>query len=100
LFQFAIARLYDLSVAALGNKDLQPEAQKLQGIIARADFTTAKAGVAGTKFILEKLYGYGGSPRKPLLPADPVSAESLWQHPHVVDLIQVERELSGKSLST
>ncbi|CAK5262996.1 unnamed protein product, partial [Mycena citricolor] len=45
-----------------------PEALRLQGIIARADYTIAKASIAGTKFLLQKLHGYGGTTRKPLPP--------------------------------
>jgi hypothetical protein len=42
------------------------EAQKLQFLISKADFIMAKAGISGTKGVLQSLYGYGGSPRKPL----------------------------------
>lgn len=73
-----------------------PEAQRLQGIVARGDFTIAKASISGTKFLLEKIYGYGGLPRKPLPPIEPAVAEALWAHPHVQDLVKLERELSGK----
>ena len=73
-----------------------PEAQRLQGIVARGDFTIAKAGIAGTKFLMEKLYGYGGKCRKPLPPIEPEAAAALWAHPHVQELVQLERELSGK----
>ncbi len=73
-----------------------PEAQRLQGIIARADYTIAKASISGTKFLLEKLYGYGGNPRRPLPPIEASVAAALWEHPHTVELVRVERELSGK----
>jgi 4-hydroxy-2-oxoglutarate aldolase len=74
-----------------------PEAQRLQGIIARADFTLAKASIAGTKFILEKLHGYGGLPRRPLPPIDATPAKDLWEHPHIQALIELEQGLSGKN---
>ncbi|KAI0064546.1 dihydrodipicolinate synthetase [Artomyces pyxidatus] len=93
---YTLAKLYDISVAAVKDTSLQPEAQRLQAIAARGDFTIAKASISGTKYLLEKLYGYGGVPRKPLPPVDPAYAESLWAHPDVQDLVQLERELSGK----
>ncbi|KAI0812695.1 dihydrodipicolinate synthetase [Irpex lacteus] len=93
---YTTARLFDLSVATLKDPSLLPEAQRLQGIVARGDFTIAKASIAGTKFLLEKLYGYGGLPRMPLPPTEPEVAEALWAHPHVQELVKVERELSGK----
>ena len=73
-----------------------PEAQRVQGTVARGDFTIAKASIAGTKYLLQKLYGYGGLPRKPLLPIEPDAAEALWTHPHTQELIRLERELTGK----
>lgn len=89
-------KLFELSEAAVKDPSLLPEAQRVQGIVARGDFTIAKASIAGTKFLLEKLYGYGGAPRRPLLPTEPEVAEALWAHPHVQDLVKLERELSGK----
>ena len=80
----------------MADPSLLPEAQRLQGIVARADFTIAKASISGTKALLEKLYGYGGLPRKPLPPIAAATADALWAHPHVQELVAAERELSGK----
>lgn len=83
-------------MAAVSDPSQLPEAQRYQGVIARADFTIAKTAIAGTKFLLEKMYGYGGVPRKPLTPTEPKAAEALWSHPDVEALVQLEREASGK----
>jgi 4-hydroxy-2-oxoglutarate aldolase len=89
-------KLFESSVTATKQQPSQlVEAQELQGIIARADFTIAKASISGTKFLIHQLYGYGGLPRKPLPPIDPEDANRLWQHPHVQELVKTERELSG-----
>ena len=32
----------------------------------------------------------------PLPPIEPDAAEALWDHPHVKELVRVERELNGK----
>jgi 4-hydroxy-2-oxoglutarate aldolase len=89
-------KLFELSVTATKQQSSPlVEAQELQGIIARADFTIAKASISGTKFLTYRLYGYGGLPRKPLPPIDPEDAKRLWQHPHVQELVKTERELSG-----
>ncbi|TFK42510.1 dihydrodipicolinate synthetase [Crucibulum laeve] len=93
----AIVHLFTLTEAAKKDLSILPEAQRIQGIIARGDYTIAKASIAGTKYLLEKLYGYGGAPRKPLPPIDPGAAQTLWEHPHAQDLIKLERELSGKT---
>ncbi|TBU35992.1 dihydrodipicolinate synthetase [Dichomitus squalens] len=94
---FTVYKLFEISEKAKVDPSVLPEAQRLQGIVARADFTIAKAGIAGTKGLLEKLYGYGGSPRKPLPPIEPDALTALWEHPHTQEVIAVERELSGKA---
>jgi len=71
---------------------LLPSALKLQVIIAHADFRITNASIAGTKFLLEKLYGYGGVPRRPLLPLDSDVSQALWDHPDTQYLIEMERE--------
>ncbi|EMD32078.1 hypothetical protein CERSUDRAFT_88363 [Gelatoporia subvermispora B] len=94
---YTLVRLFALATAALADPSRLPEAQQLQGIVARADFTIAKAGIAGTKALLERLYGYGGAPRKPLPPFAPEALQTLWEHPHTQELVKVERELAGKA---
>lgn len=89
-------KLWQLTVAAQSDLSILHEAQRIQGIIARADYTIAKASIAGTKFLLEKLYGYGGLPRRPLLGMDSESKEKLWLHPDTQAIVALEREVSGK----
>ena len=83
-------KLFEASEAATKDPSRLREAQQLQGIIARGDFTIAKASISGTKFLLDKLHGYGGLPRRPLPPIDPGDAERLWEHPHVQELLKLE----------
>lgn len=92
LFPNAIDRLFRLSEASRKDPSLLAETQRLQGIIARADFTIAKASITGTKYLLEKLYGYGGVPRKPLPPIDSAAAQALWEHPDTQAAIKLEHE--------
>ncbi|KAH7913736.1 hypothetical protein BJ138DRAFT_1001685 [Hygrophoropsis aurantiaca] len=94
---YSIAKLFELAEASHTDSALLPEAARLQGIVGRADATIAKASISGTKYLLEKLYGYGGLPRKPLPPIEPAAAEALWEHSHTRDLVRLERELSGKA---
>jgi len=93
----AIIKAHQLSEASRKDLSFLPEAQRLQGIIARADYTIAKTSIAGTKCLLEKLYGYGGVPRKPLPPMDSAATEAIWAHPHTQELVTLERRLSGKT---
>jgi len=96
LFPNAIVHLFKLAEASTKEPAILPEAQRVQGIIARADFTIAKASIAGTKYLMERLYGYGGLPRKPLPPTDPVIAQALWEHADTQAAVKLERELTGK----
>ncbi|TFK55120.1 dihydrodipicolinate synthetase [Heliocybe sulcata] len=94
---YACTRLFQLAEKSKSDSSVLPEAQRLQGIIARADYTIAKYSIAGTKYLLEKLYGYGGVPRKPLLGMLEEKKEEIWAHPHTQDLVKLERECAGKS---
>lgn len=96
--QYATVHLFNLSVRALAEPSILPEAQRVQGIVARADATIAKAGISGTKYLLEQLYGYGGLPRRPLGPCPPERAEALWAHSDVRELVALERQSSGKAV--
>ncbi|KAJ3725865.1 hypothetical protein C8R42DRAFT_659351 [Lentinula raphanica] len=93
---YSVVELFKVSVASRQDPSLLTKALHLQGIIGRADFTIAKASISGTKYLLEKLYGYGGLPRKPLPPISADAAHALWDHPHTQALVKLERELSGK----
>lgn len=94
--KYSIVKLFELSEASMVDPSFLPEAQRLQGIIGRADATIAKASISGTKYLLQKLYGYGGHPRRPLPPIDPVAGEALWEHSHTQALVRLEEEVGGK----
>ncbi|KAI6109503.1 hypothetical protein F5141DRAFT_1115011 [Pisolithus sp. B1] len=92
----AVVKLFKLCKESRADPSLLLEAQRLQGIIAQADATIAKGSIAGTKALLEKLYGYGGKPRRPLPPIETSTAQALWDHPHTQDLVRLEQELSKR----
>ncbi|EAU88513.1 dihydrodipicolinate synthetase [Coprinopsis cinerea okayama7 len=96
LAPYSTVKLFQLSEESKKDPSLLPEAQRIQGIVARGDFTIAKASISGTKYLLEKVYGYGGLTRRPLPPITPEAASAIWEHPHTQALVQLERELSGK----
>jgi len=91
--QHTLVKLLQLCEGSKTDPKLLSEAQRLQGIVARADATIAKSSIAGTKFLLDKLYGYGGNPRRPLPPIEPAAGEALWEHPHTQELVNVELSL-------
>ena len=88
--------MHEVVEASRHDLSLLVEAQRLQGIIARADYTIAKASISGTKSLLQKLYGYGGLPRKPFPVIDAAAAQALWEHPHTQELIKLEQEIGGE----
>jgi len=91
----SVCRLYTLSEEAKRDSSILAEAQRLQGIVAQADYTIASTSIAGTKALLEKLYGYGGVPRKPLPPITSEEVKALWEHPHTQALVRLEAEIRG-----
>ncbi|KDQ60979.1 hypothetical protein JAAARDRAFT_151922 [Jaapia argillacea MUCL 33604] len=93
---YTCVKLFELAEASVTDPTVLREAARLQGVVGRADFTIAKYSISGTKYLLEKLYGYGGLPRKPLPPIESYAAQTMWEHPHTQDLVKIERELSGK----
>lgn len=74
---------------------LLSESQRLQGVVAKADRTIALAGVAGTKWLLQRLeadaYPTGSEcPRRPLSRTIDADGEKLFAHPNVVALFAEE----------
>ena len=94
--QHSIVHLFKLSESSKQDPSVLPEAQRVQGIVARADFTIAKTSIAGMKYLLQRLYGYGGFARKPLPEIGPDAAQALWTHPHTSDIVMLETELTDK----
>jgi L-threo-3-deoxy-hexylosonate aldolase len=93
----AVVKLFQLSVEALSNPSVLPEAQKLQDLVARGDRAIAVTGIAGTKYLAQRLFGYpagADAPRRPLIPLTPKQKENLWQHPDVQALIACEKQLA------
>ncbi|KIW14814.1 hypothetical protein PV08_07599 [Exophiala spinifera] len=61
-------KLWQLCEKAPTSPEAYAEAQRLQELITNADGGVQRVGVSGMKAILEKQFGYGGRPRRPLLP--------------------------------
>jgi len=76
--------------------EMLERAQHLQGIAARADRTIALTGIPGTKWLMERRYGYGGLCRLPLMPFEDSDGEKLLAHNYVMDIEKVETELGLK----
>lgn len=88
--------MFKLAESARQDPSILPEVQRIQGIVARADFTIAKTSIAGAKYLLQRVYGYGGLTRKPLPEIGPDAARALWNHPHTSDILKLETELTHR----
>lgn len=86
--------MFKLAESSRQDPSILPETQRVQGIVARADSTIARTSIAGTKYLLQKVYGYGGLTRKPLSEIGSDAAQALWNHPHTSDIFKLETELS------
>jgi len=67
------------------------EANRVQGIVANADYVIAQNGITGVKGVMDKLYGYGGHTRRPLPRVEPTVLEALWENPHLQALFELEK---------
>jgi len=92
-----LVRCWELAQEALTNPMALEAAQHLQDLAARGDRTIALAGISGTKELLHRMYGYGGAPRRPLLPLSTEEGEALWDHENVNALLKVEMELEAQA---
>lgn len=83
-------RVYDL----WSNGEL-PAAQDVQRILSAGDWAHTRMGVGGTKAVLQRYFGYGGSPRRPLrLPGDEsVNTRNMFSE--IEPLMKMEAELQA-----
>ncbi|GAA5999663.1 dihydrodipicolinate synthase family protein [Rhodotorula paludigena] len=65
--------------------------QELQFVASRADWVIIKGGINGPKYALDKLNGYGGKPRRPLLPMSEADGEKMLSE--LQEVLAVERTL-------
>jgi len=93
----AIAHLYKESVNAFqsGSLDAMKSTQELQDIVSAADGALSGAGIGGTKYVLSKIRGYGGVPRKPLPAMDVAKGPALMEA--LEPILSLERSLSKNS---
>ncbi|KAI3613063.1 dihydrodipicolinate synthetase [Moniliophthora roreri] len=87
-------RLWELCNAE-PSKQATKEAQELQALASRADWDTSKVGVAGTKYILNQVFGYNAKPRRPLLPTSEVRGAKLMQESSVKEILALEKKLAS-----
>jgi hypothetical protein len=69
----------------------------LQDFATHGDRTIAVAGIAGTKWLVERRFGYRGVCRLPLRPLDDSIGEVLQVHPHVVAIEEMEKILEREN---
>lgn len=67
------------------------QAMESQKVLSAGDWPHTAAGIAGTKHVLQTIYGYGGVPRLPLQPLSTETASALDKKMH--ETIQFETSL-------
>jgi 4-hydroxy-2-oxoglutarate aldolase len=95
----ACMKLWKLCEASRGCPEKHREARKLQDLVNEADNVVKAVGVPGMKFLLANHFGYGKSPRRPLLPYDvpsPARGESLVAFEGLARVMKLEKELSTR----
>jgi len=85
---------------SVSDADLLSQTLSLQGLIAQADRVFAVGLISGTKFVLERLHGYGGAPRRPLPPIAQKTGEELLNNEWVRALLEEEAKAEKLAKST
>ncbi|OKL63407.1 hypothetical protein UA08_01770 [Talaromyces atroroseus] len=86
----ACVRLWELC-QSLDDPNQYQEAQKLQNTVALADGLALKIGIAGMKKLLNRHFGYGDKPRRPLLPMADDKAQAVFEDPFLTALLEASR---------
>ncbi|RDW91002.1 hypothetical protein BP5796_02167 [Coleophoma crateriformis] len=73
---------------------VSPEAVALQNIIANADGVAIKIGIPGMKMLLGRLFGYGGRPRRPILPMSQEKGDAIMASEALKVLLDYEAVLA------
>ncbi|KAJ5475294.1 4-hydroxy-2-oxoglutarate aldolase [Penicillium diatomitis] len=71
------------------------EAQRIQAIVARADWVAVEGGFIAVKSGLQTYHGYGGLPRRPCVMPEPTVAATI--HERFSEGLELERSLEKKS---
>lgn len=86
-------KLYRDTVASLSGKVDPAAAAELQGVVSRADWVLVKGGISGTKYALSKVRGYGGAPRRPILPFDASEGKGDKVVAELQEILKIENSL-------
>ncbi|GAA6063142.1 hypothetical protein JCM10212_001190 [Sporobolomyces blumeae] len=90
----ACLELYNLTQSGIsGNAADLASAARLQTVVSNADWALQKVGISGTKYALEQVKGYGGEPRRPILPYAG-DGDALMQS--LREILSVEEGLSSR----
>lgn len=106
LSQLAFASLPSAASShSLDPIQLLRESQRLQGVVAKADRTIALTGVAGTKWLLQRIepdaYPAGTEcPRRPLSRTVDANGDRLLSHPNVIALLAEEVKFKKAAKAT
>ncbi|KAJ5937798.1 hypothetical protein N7454_004140 [Penicillium verhagenii] len=93
----ASLRLWELLNLSSPSKDEVQEAARIQAILSRADAAAVPGGIRAMKYALNKMYGYGIAPRKPLLPLK--EAEGEFFMAALGEMVQLENEIKRQATS-
>ncbi|TNY22718.1 putative dihydrodipicolinate synthase [Rhodotorula diobovata] len=86
-------KLYRDTVASLSGKADPAAAAQLQAVVSRADWILVKGGISGTKYALSQIRGYGGAPRRPLLPFDASEGKGDKVVADLQEILKIENSL-------
>ena len=100
IYPNALARLMELSLSIRSYKNPNPgdlaKALQLQDLASSADASFSRAGIAGTKWFLQKHHGYPNDKvRRPLLEFDDTRGAALEKEEGVAKFWEIEKALAA-----
>lgn len=94
IYPKGLSKLFEVSQSAKTNPSDLAEALRLQDLASAADAVFARAGIAGTKWYLQKHSGYPSRRvRRPLLDFTDEQGALLEKEEAVVEFMKVEKSL-------
>ncbi|KAK4049102.1 hypothetical protein OIO90_005572 [Microbotryomycetes sp. JL221] len=87
-------KLFELAQSGFkGNQQDFKAASQLQQLVSAGDWTMQKGGINGTKDVLQRLNGYGGKPRRPILSYEEEGKDGQVLIDELKELLQYEKTL-------
>lgn len=92
--QRVCVNLWRLCEESRASPEKYKAALDMQELVSNVDYDVQKIGISGMKALLNRLFGYGIAPRRPLLPTKLQVVDKLLGQDSFKQLLQLETKLA------